>query len=59
MFLVVVNALALVEGLLASRLLLVRLGATGGTVGSIREGLLDLVLGGLGRVRSDLLLGLW
>merc|ERR1712098_704304 len=57
-FLVVVDALALIESLLGPRFLLVRLGATGGTVGGIRKGLLDLVLGGLSRVRSDLLLSL-
>ena len=58
MVLVVVDALALVESLLDTRLLVVRLGATGGAVGGVREGLLRLVLGGLGRVRSDLLLSL-
>lgn len=59
MVLVVVNPLALIGSLLSSRLVFVRLCATSETVRGVAGSLLDLVLGGLGRVRSDLLLGLW
>jgi hypothetical protein len=55
---VVMAALALVESLLGSALLVVGLETAGDTVGGISEALLDLVLGGLGGVRSELLLGL-
>lgn len=57
--LVVVNTRALVGSLLSSRLVFVRLSATSETVRGVGSSLLDLVLGGLGRVRSDLLLSLY
>lgn len=57
--LVVMDTLGLVVGLLGSRLVLVRLSATSETVGGVGNSLLDLVLGRLGRVRSELLLGLY
>lgn len=56
--LIVVSALSLVEGLLGSALVLVGLATTSHAVGGVSDGLLDLVLGGLGGVRSHLLLGL-
>lgn len=56
--LIVVGTLGLVEGLLGGALAVVGLEAASDTVGGIGEGLLDLVLGGLARVRSDLLLSL-
>lgn len=56
--LVVVGALGLVEGLLGSALAVVGLEAASDTVGGVGESLLDLVLGGLAGVRSDLLLSL-
>ena len=52
------GTLGLVEGLLPRGLAVIGLAATGDTIGGIGEGFLDLVLGGLGAVRSDLLLGL-
>jgi hypothetical protein len=52
------GALGLVKGLLANTLALIGLEATGNTIASVGDSLLDLVLGGLGGVRSDLLLGL-
>lgn len=55
---VVMGALDLVERLLRTRLAGISLGATGHAVGGIGEGLLDLVLSGLGGVRSHLLLSL-
>jgi hypothetical protein len=55
---VVMAALTLVESLLGSALLVVRLEAARDTVSGISEALLELVLGGLGGVRSELLLGL-
>jgi hypothetical protein len=55
---VVMAALTLVESLLGSALLVVRLETARDTVGGISEALLELVLGGLGGVRSELLLGL-
>ena len=55
---VVFHTLGLVVNFLASRLVLVGLDTTLDPVTRVREGLLDLVLSGLGRVRSDLLLGL-
>ena len=58
MVLVVVDTLALVPSLLGGRLVLVGLGATSETVTGVGDGLLGLVLSGLGRVRSDLLLSL-
>jgi hypothetical protein len=56
--LIVMGALGLVEGLLGSALAVVGLEAASDTVGGVGESLLDLVLGGLARVRSDLLLRL-
>ena len=56
--LVVVGALGLVEGLLRSALAVVGLEAASNTVGGVGDSLLDLVLGGLAGVRSDLLLSL-
>lgn len=55
---VVTSTLGLVEGLLANTLAIIGLQAAGSTVSGIGESLLDLVLGGLGGVGSDLLLGL-
>ena len=55
---IIVHALALVEGLLGSGLVLISLHTTGDTVLDIGSSLLDLVLSGLGRVRSEFLLGL-
>lgn len=54
--LVVVGALGLVKGLLGSALVLVGLTTTSHAVGGVGDSLLDLVLGGLGGVRSHLLL---
>lgn len=59
MRLVVMGALDLVPGLLGGGLAVVGLEATGDTVTGVSDGLLDLVLGGLGRVRSELLLSLY
>lgn len=56
---VVVAALGLVESLLDAGLALIGLGTTSEAVGGIGDGLLDLLLGGLGEVRSQLLLGLY
>ena len=56
--LVVMHALALVKGLLHARLLVVGLDATGEAVTNISGALLHLLLGGLGGVGSELLLGL-
>lgn len=56
--LIVMSTLGLVEGLLGATLAVVRLEATSDTVGGVGEALLDLVLGGLAGVRSDLLLSL-
>jgi hypothetical protein len=56
--LVVAGALGLVESRLGGRLALVRLSTTGKAVTGVGEGLLDLLLGGLGGVRSQFLLGL-
>ena len=56
--LIVMGALGLVEGLLGGTLAVVRLEATSDAVGGVGEGLLDLVLGGLAGVRSNLLLSL-
>ena len=58
MSVVVMGALGLVKGLLASTLALIGLEATGNTIAGVGDSLLDLVLGGLGGVRSDLLLSL-
>lgn len=52
------STLALVEGLLGCALVVIGLRAAGDTVSCIGEGLLDLVLGGLGGVGSNLLLSL-
>lgn len=51
-------ALGLVESLLGAGLAVIGLDATSDAVGSVGEGLLDLLLGGLGGVRSKFLLGL-
>jgi hypothetical protein len=58
MLLVIVGALTLVKGFLSSGLALVGLETTGDPVSGVGEGLLQLILGGLGRVGSDLLLSL-
>lgn len=55
---VVVGTLSLVESLLGAGLALVGLQTTSDTVAGVSHALLDLLLGGLGGVRSDLLLGL-
>lgn len=55
---VVTRALGLVIGILSGALVLIGLKATRNTVRSIGESLGDLLLGGLGRIRSQLLLGL-
>lgn len=55
---VVMAALGLVESLLSARLAVIGLDTAGKAVGGIGDGLLDLLLGGLGGVRSQLLLGL-
>ena len=52
------GTLGLVKSLLRSALAVVGLEAASDTVGGVGEGLLDLILGGLGGVRSDLLLSL-
>lgn len=52
------STLALVEGLLGCALVVIGLRTAGDTVSCIGEGLLDLVLGGLGGVGSNLLLSL-
>lgn len=54
----IVRALGLVVGFLGSTLILVGLATTSHAVGGVGEGLLNLVLGGLGGVRSHLLLSL-
>lgn len=56
---VVTGTLSLVKGLLTSTLAIIGLETAGNTIGGIGGGLLDLVLGGLGGVRSEFLLGLW
>lgn len=56
--LIVVGTLGLVEGLLRGALAVVGLEAASDTVGGVGDGLLDLVLGGLAGVRSELLLSL-
>ena len=56
---VVVRTLGLVKSLLGGRLAIVGLTTAGKTVGGIGDTLLNLVLSGLGGVRSQLLLGLW
>lgn len=58
MDIVVAGTLGLVEGLLGTTLAVIGLEAAGNTVSGVGDSLLDLVLGGLGGVRSDLLLGL-
>lgn len=55
---VVMAALGLVESLLGGGLAVVGLSATSKTVGGVGDSLLDLLLGGLGGVRSEFLLGL-
>lgn len=59
MNIVVTGTLGLVESLLGATLAVISLEATTNTVGGIGDSLFDLILGGLGGVRSDLLLGLW
>lgn len=56
--LIVVGALGLVEDFLGSALVLVGLTTTSKAVSGVSDGLLDLVLGRLGGVRSHLLLSL-
>lgn len=56
--LIVMSALALVEDLLSCALVFIGLSTAGETVGCIGKCLLDLVLSGLGGIRSKLLLGL-
>lgn len=58
MSVVVMGTLGLVEGLLRGRLALVGLSTASEAVGGIGDTLLDLVLSGLGGVRSQFLLGL-
>lgn len=55
---VVTSTLGLVEDLLASTLALVGLQAAGNTIGSVGGSLVNLILGGLGGVRCELLLSL-
>lgn len=55
---VVASALGLIEDLLASTLALVGLQAAGNAIGGIGGSLVNLILGGLGGVRGELLLGL-
>lgn len=55
---VVMGTLSLVESLLSAGLASVGLQTTSDTVAGVSNALLDLLLGGLGGVRSDLLLGL-
>lgn len=55
---VIVGALGLVESLLRARLAVVGLEAASDAITGVGNGLLDLVLGGLGGVRSKLLLSL-
>lgn len=55
---VVTGTLGLVEDLLGTALAVISLETASKTVGGVGDGLLDLVLGGLGGVRSELLLGL-
>lgn len=55
---VVVGTLSLVESLLGTGLAVVGLEAAGDTVTGVGDGLLDLILSGLGRIRSHLLLSL-
>lgn len=52
------GTLGLVEGFLGSALAVVGLATTSDAVGGVGDSLLDLVLGGLGGVRSHLLLSL-
>lgn len=56
--LIVVSTLSLIEGLLGGALAVIRLETTRDTVSGVGDGLLDLLLGRLGGVRSDLLLRL-
>ena len=58
MAVVVTATLSLVESLLANTFAIIGLQATASAVSGVCKSLLDLVLGGLGGVRSDLLLGL-
>lgn len=57
--LIIVGTLGLVKGLLSGALAVVGLEAASDTVGGVGESLLDLVLGGLAGVRSNLLLSLY
>lgn len=58
MLLVIVGALGLVKGSLGSSLAVIGLETTGNPVGGVGEGLLHLILSGLGSVGSELLLSL-
>lgn len=58
MAVIVTGTLGLVKGLLTSTLAIIGLQAAGSTVSGVSEGLLDLLLGRLGGVRSELLLSL-
>lgn len=55
---VVVAALGLVKSLLGARLVVIGLDTASDAVGGVGKGLLNLLLGGLGGVRSNFLLGL-
>jgi hypothetical protein len=57
--LVVVRTLGLIEGLLGSALAVIGLSTASDTISGVGDSLLDLVRGGLGGIRSDLLLGLY
>lgn len=58
MDLVVLFTPGLIEDLLANTLAIISLQATASAVSSVGDSLLELVLGGLGGVRCELLLGL-
>jgi hypothetical protein len=58
MAVVVTSTLCLVKGLLSSTLAIIGLQSAASTVSGVGDSLLDLVLGGLGGVGSELLLGL-
>jgi hypothetical protein len=55
---VVVAALSLVESLLGAGLVVIGKDTASDAVAGVGDGLLDLLLGGLGGVGSDFLLGL-
>lgn len=58
MGMVVMGTLSLVSDLLGTTLAVIGLESTGNTIAGVGNGFLGLVLGGLGGVRDDLLLGL-